>query len=140
MLRESRTIVHLEDNPWIAREVGDACSRAGMRYVWFSEPPENLAATISARRPDAILSDLNMPRMDGIKVVRVLRSDPQTLHIPIVVYTTVRSENIQKEALAAGANAVFTKYSASPEEVIRSCASLMKPQNDAFVPAARTDG
>ncbi len=119
------TIVHLEDDPWIAREVGQACSKAGFRYIWLSEPPDTLVDTICSYKPDGVLSDINMPRTSGLVVVHALRSDPRTRSLPIMLYTTMQSDTVREQAFAAGATDFFTKYATSPEDVVAALVLLI---------------
>lgn len=61
-----------------------------------------------AIRPDLILTGLRMPVMDGFEAIRILRSDPTTANIPIIVLSTWSSAKPRKQAFAAGANGYFT--------------------------------
>lgn len=56
-----------------------------------------------------IMTDLNMPFMDGIELVKTLKSDPNSAQIPIIMVTTEADINEQNRAFAAGANAYVTK-------------------------------
>lgn len=57
-------------------------------------------------KPDIILLDLVMPRMDGIQATRILKADPETKDIPIVIVTSTEKK---EEALKAGANYFLRK-------------------------------
>ena len=63
----------------------------------------------SARRPDLILLDLNMPRMDGREVLRELKQDDRLRSIPVLVLTTSGAQDDVVEAYASGANAYIRK-------------------------------
>lgn len=56
-----------------------------------------------------IMTDLNMPYMDGIELVKTLKADPISAQIPIIMVTTEADINEQNRAFAAGANAYVTK-------------------------------
>lgn len=56
-----------------------------------------------------IFSDVNMPGMDGLKLVRMIRGDKRTQDIPVVMVTTEGSEEDRDRALALGATAYITK-------------------------------
>lgn len=56
-----------------------------------------------------IMTDLNMPYMDGIELVKTLKADPNSAQIPIIMVTTEADINEQNRAFAAGANAYVTK-------------------------------
>jgi len=60
-------------------------------------------------RPDIILLDLNMPRMDGHTMLEVLRQEPGIGDIPVTVLTTSNAEGDVTASYARGANAFVTK-------------------------------
>ena len=61
------------------------------------------------RRVDLVLTDQNMPRMDGITLVRHLRSQPQFQLTPILILTTESSDEIKQAGRAAGATGWLVK-------------------------------
>jgi CheY-like chemotaxis protein len=63
----------------------------------------------AAQRPDMILLDLNMPRMDGREVLSVVKSDPELRTIPIVVLTTSNADTDILSSYTLQANAYVTK-------------------------------
>ncbi len=60
-------------------------------------------------RYDIVLTDINMPVMDGLKLVRHIRGDPTHRELPVVVITTEAASNDRDRALALGANAYLVK-------------------------------
>jgi two-component system chemotaxis response regulator CheY len=58
---------------------------------------------------DIILTDLNMPRMNGLELVKALKGDEGTRHIPIVLITTEGSETRIEEAYALGISGYIQK-------------------------------
>lgn len=62
-----------------------------------------------AVRPDAILLDLNMPRMDGAEVLRQIKTDPSLRTIPVIVLTTSEAESDVTRCYDLGANCFITK-------------------------------
>lgn len=62
-----------------------------------------------AVRPDLILLDLNMPRMDGREALREIKSDPELRRIPVVVLTTSEAEQDILQSYDLGVNAFVTK-------------------------------
>jgi len=63
----------------------------------------------SAKRinPDAIVLDIRMPRMDGLTALKLLRSTPETMHIPVVMLSASRVD--EQTALEAGARCFLRK-------------------------------
>jgi two-component system chemotaxis response regulator CheY len=58
---------------------------------------------------DIILTDINMPIMDGLKLVKRIRTDPVHKDVPVIVITTEASSEDRMRALQLGANAYITK-------------------------------
>ena len=70
---------------------------------------EALKLLANSDPPDIIITDINMPIMDGLKLVQRVRSDPKLRDIPIVIITTEGGAEDRARALALGANAYITK-------------------------------
>jgi CheY-like chemotaxis protein len=62
-----------------------------------------------APRPDLVLLDLNLPRMDGREVLQAIKSDPGLASIPVVVLTTSEAEEDVLRSYSLHANAYVTK-------------------------------
>ena len=72
--------------------------------------------TAHAEHPDVIVTDARMPRLDGIKMVRQLRAQPQTSNVPVIIVTGIDSEQ-RDAAQEAGADRVLSKP-VSPSELL----------------------
>ena len=64
---------------------------------------------LDAQRPDLMLLDLNMPRMDGREVLKAIKADPQLAHVPVVVMTTSDAESDILMSYHLGAAGYVTK-------------------------------
>lgn len=60
-------------------------------------------------RPDLLLLDLNMPKLDGLEVLRRIRADGELRSLPVVMLTTSDDEPVVVDAYARGVNAFITK-------------------------------
>ncbi|MCL4758081.1 MAG: response regulator [Rhodocyclaceae bacterium] len=85
------------------RVVGDG--ESCLDYL-YRRPPFDAA---SAPRPGIVLLDLHLPRMDGLEVLRVLRSDPDFRFLPVIMLTSSRTEQDRLRSYAGGASAFITK-------------------------------
>jgi CheY-like chemotaxis protein len=74
-----------------------------MKFLRRQDPFED------APRPDLILLDLNMPRMDGREVLAAIKDDPELRRIPVVVLTTSEAEEDILRSYDLHANAYVTK-------------------------------
>lgn len=69
---------------------------------------------IRERRYDLLITDINMPMMDGLKLVSIVRQDPSYAGMPIVIVTTEAGQADRDRAFALGANEYFTKPIQAP--------------------------
>jgi two-component system cell cycle response regulator DivK len=60
-------------------------------------------------RPDVVVMDLSMPRLDGIGAIQRLKRDARTRQIPVIIFTGYPYKAIEQGALEAGADAFLTK-------------------------------
>ena len=80
---------------------------------------------LASARFDIIITDINMPIMDGLKLVKRVRSDPTHSATPIVIITTEGSQEDRQRALQLGATAYITKPIQAPQ-VIAKVKELLK--------------
>ena len=80
---------------------------------------------IAGARFDIILTDINMPILDGLKLVKRLRSDEAYRDVPVVIITTESAEEDRQRALALGATAYLTKP-VQAREVVPLVQELLK--------------
>ena len=66
-------------------------------------------ASIKEELPDIILTDIALPGMDGLELVRRLKADPATRDIPVVVVTSYPDRYTRDMVMAAGCDAFFAK-------------------------------
>ncbi|MDB4974146.1 MAG: Chemotaxis regulator [Myxococcaceae bacterium] len=74
---------------------------------------------LAGNRFDIIITDIYMPIMDGLKLVKRIRSDESYNNVPIIVVTTEGSQEDRTRALALGANAYITKPIQGPQVVAK---------------------
>ena len=76
-----------------------------------SQERDGLAALESIRRtpPSACILDVNMPKLDGLQVLKRMRADPLTAHVPVLVLTARRAPDDIKTAIRLGATDYLTK-------------------------------
>ena len=74
--------------------------------------------------PDLILLDLMLPELDGFSVCEILRQDPDTASIPIIMLTALSNELARMTGLASGANDCFSKPF-SPRQLVSRVKDLL---------------
>jgi CheY-like chemotaxis protein len=70
---------------------------------------EEALASITQRRPDLILLDIMMPGMDGYEVAGILKANPATSNIPVIMVTAQDDRAARLASLTAGAEDILTK-------------------------------
>src|SRR6478752_1734925 len=113
----------VEDSPMMRQLLALARVR-NLRVTEADDGVDGLRKLASARY-DIIVTDINMPIMDGLKLVKRVRSDPIHKDTPIVIITTEGSQEDRQRALQLGANAYITKPIQAPQ-VIATVKELLK--------------
>jgi threonine synthase len=96
--RKVRRVVILEDNPDSARLITRILKNTGDYEVHVAEDGISGLNMIQSMKPDLVITDLMMPRMDGFQVIEAMKADEQLRSIPVIVLTakelTVREKNL----------------------------------------------
>ncbi len=105
----SLTFLIIEDSPTMRQLIRFALNRIpGAEVVEASDGVDGLKK-LSSNQVDLILTDINMPIMDGLKLVSLVRSNEAYKDVPIVIITTEGAKEDKERAMALGANAYITK-------------------------------
>jgi two-component system chemotaxis response regulator CheY len=121
----SLTALVVEDSPTMRQLIVFALSRIRGLSVVEADDGVDALKKLAGTRFDIILTDINMPIMDGLKLVKRVRGDEALKTIPIVIITTEGAEEDRQRALALGANAYITKPIQAPQ-VISKVKALLK--------------
>ena len=114
---ERETIMLVEDN----RDMNDyLCELFGEKYdIIKAYNGEEALKVLQKRLPDVIVSDIMMPRMDGLELTRRVKNDVATSHIPVILLTAKTDEADFTEGYRSGAEAYITKpFSAENLELL----------------------
>ena len=119
------TCLVVEDSPMMRQLLVFALSRVKHLRVTEADDGVDGLRKLAAGKFDIILTDINMPIMDGLKLVKRVRSDPTHKDTPIIVITTEGSQEDRQRAMQLGANAYITKPIQAPQ-VIAKVKELLK--------------
>ncbi|MGH7284621.1 MAG: response regulator [Polyangiaceae bacterium] len=115
----------VEDSPMMRQLLVFALSRVKNLKVVEADDGVDGLRKLAAGKFDIILTDINMPIMDGLKLVKRIRIDPVHKDTPVIIITTEGSVEDRKRALELGANAYITKPIQAPQ-VIAKVKELLK--------------
>jgi response regulator RpfG family c-di-GMP phosphodiesterase len=106
--QRERIIMVVDDSYMIRHLVGDGLAQAGFQVI-NAENGEKALHILENVRPDLILSDINMPQMDGFAFCEKVHANPELASIPFVVMSTNSDRSYMKRMLSYGAEAYLVK-------------------------------
>lgn len=104
----SRRVLVVDDSPSVRRMVAMTLRGAGYEVTECSDGQEALEALPTAR-PQVVITDQNMPRLDGLGFIRAFRSRPEGRGVPVIFLSTDSEGALKEQARAAGAIGWMTK-------------------------------
>jgi two-component system chemotaxis response regulator CheY len=107
-------ILVVDDSPVVKKIVTTTLAKKGFEVKEALDGVSALEILLS-ERIDLVITDLNMPKMDGLQLTREIRKNPTYKRIPVIMLTTNPSE--EQKALEAGAN-LYLKKPVTSEELI----------------------
>lgn len=127
-------IAVVDDEADLAGILANRLRRAGYEV---SQAGDGLAALelIGRERPDLVLLDVRMPRLDGIETLRRLRHDGATARVPVIVMTANAEAADRARALEAGANECLAKPFETAEMLARVRDLLAATRGEGDAPA-----
>jgi CheY-like chemotaxis protein len=124
-----KTVLLIDDSRFqrIANE--RMLTRAGYNVILAADGEEALCAAWQ-HQPDVILLDLLLPKLSGLEVLQLLKREPKTSGIPIIVLTSMSQANADR-LIRAGAAAFIQKESIleKPEQLLRQIAAVLTKPN-----------
>lgn len=123
MTTTKRRVLLVDDEPSIIKVVGKRLEVAGYEVLIAMDGQEGLTKA-KLGRPDVIVLDLMMPKLNGFEVCAALKQDPQFQHIPVIIFTGKGRGMDEQLCRECGANAYLTKPH-RPEELIEQIEALL---------------
>jgi two-component system chemotaxis response regulator CheV len=119
--RNSKTVMVVDDSAFIRSLIQDTLASAGYNVIASKDGGEAYEKLMSIEKSaleegvsvdeliDGIVTDVEMPRMDGMHLVKRLRDSKSYGHTPIVMFSSLMSDDNRHKALSLGANDTITK-------------------------------
>ena len=104
----SRTILAVDDSASIRLMLSFTLKENGYRVIEAQDGRDGLAK-LRDEAVDMVITDLNMPNLDGIGLIRGIRANPSSKFTPVIMLTTESQDARKHEARAAGATGWITK-------------------------------
>ncbi len=117
------TILVIDDDPIVIQLLEFSLNRAGHQIFSAKDGQIGLDMT-RTQRPDLVIADVMMPRLNGYEYCRRVRAEPDLAHIPILVFSARFQQIDQETAMKAGATAYLGKV-ADPAELVAQVEKLL---------------
>ncbi len=120
----SKTIMTVDDAVTMRKLIVFTLKGAGHTVLEAEDGAAALTA-LTTKNVDLIISDVNMPNMNGIELTRKLRQLPNHKHTPILIVTTESDPTVKSQAKAAGATGWIVKPF-RPEQLVEVVSRVFK--------------
>lgn len=117
-------ILIVDDSKTVRNLVAFIMKKEGFKVTTAEDGLDGLEKLYSASEVDLIVSDVNMPRMDGLTFIKTVREQEAYRDIPIVVLSTEGQDKDIQTGLTMGANLYMVKP-AQPEKLVRNVKMLL---------------
>ena len=120
----AKHILIVDDSKTVRNLVAFIMKKEGFRVTMAEDGLDGLEKLYSAGDVDLIVSDINMPRMDGFSFIRTVREQEAYRDLPIVVLSTEGQEKDIQQGMNLGANMYMVKP-AQPEKMVKNVRMLL---------------
>ena len=105
----SAQILVVDDMKLMRQMIGMSLQKSGYNNIIYASDGDEALETIAAEMPDLVILDLNMPRVSGYEVCKVLRKNPKTQSLPVLIQSAVDKPEERSEVFKAGATDFVSK-------------------------------
>jgi two-component system chemotaxis response regulator CheY len=120
----SKHILIVDDSKTIRNLVAFIMKKEGFKVTMAEDGMDGLEKLYSADKIDLIVSDINMPRMDGFTFIKTVREQEAYRDMPIVVLSTEGKEQDIQQGISLGANLYMVKP-AQPDKMVKNVRMLL---------------
>ena len=104
-----KTIMLVDDSATVLLSISGILTKAGFKVVTANSAEDGQKKLATGTKPDLLITDLNMPGMNGIELIKEVRKLPNYRFMPILFLTTESQQTKRAEAKAAGASGWLVK-------------------------------
>jgi two-component system phosphate regulon response regulator PhoB len=107
-----------EDDRYLRKAAEARLRQHGFTVLTAADGEEALRVAM-AEKPDLILLDLIMPKVQGFEVLRALKEAPVTAHIPVIILSNLSQDSDRAQCMQGGAAAYFIKANLSLQDLVQ---------------------
>lgn len=120
-----KKILVVEDDEFLSDSYKDKLSNNEIQVSVARDGQEAIAQADSFK-PDLIILDLVIPKINGVDVLKKLKANPKTKNIKVLIASNIDQREVVKETLALGAESYFIKSNISLADLYATCLKYLK--------------
>jgi len=120
-----KKILIIEDDPFLSEMYAAKFSQSGFKTEIAVDGKKGMEK-IKASRPDLILLDIVLPKMDGFEILKKVKKDSKLKKIPVILLTNLGQKNEVEKGLALGADEYIIKAHFTPTAVVAKAKEIIK--------------
>ena len=117
----------VEDSPTMRQLISFSLKRIQHAKIVEASDGVDALKKLSEGKFHLIIADINMPMMDGLKLLSIIRKDPQYNSVPVIIVTTEGAEADRDKGMKLGANAYLSKP-IQTNDLVKTVKELLKIQ------------
>lgn len=122
--KKTKKILFIEDESALQTTFGDMLTKQGYEMIKAMDGRTGLYLA-KEKKPDLILLDLILPKMDGFGVLKGLKEDKETKDIPVIILTNLENTGDVQRALEMGAMTYLTKANYTLTEILEKIEKIL---------------
>lgn len=124
-MKEWPLIVLVEDSPTQAQQIAATLSSYEVEII-VAEDGLQALRIVEGLKPNLVILDINLPKMDGFQICYRLKRDSNTCHIPVVILTSMDNADATLHGLEVGADDYLPKDTFTAENLFATVNSFLK--------------
>ncbi|MFA6096817.1 MAG: response regulator [Candidatus Paceibacterota bacterium] len=125
MAKKKKTILIVEDDRYLTKAYSIKIKNAGFNVLLSANGEDGLVMA-KEKKPDLIVLDLLLPRVDGFEFLKQIKADDELKGIPVLTISVLGQKSDQERALALGAEAYFIKTEYKLEDIVDRIKEYLK--------------
>lgn len=119
------TILLVEDEMFLRELYTIMLQKGGYTVIVAEDGAKGLEIGLNNPHAKVMLLDVMLPRMHGVEVLKNLKKNDKTKHMPVIMLSNLSEESVVQEALGIGAEAYLVKVNFTPQQLIEKVKELI---------------
>lgn len=121
----AKKILFIEDESALQKTFGDLLTQEGYKMISALDGETGLRL-VKETKPDLILLDLILPKINGFEVLKKIKEDEETKDIPVIILTNLEEIKDVERTLESGATTYLVKSQYTLEEIVQKIKNILK--------------